>query len=113
MLQQAVSMRALAIVCSCQNWQRIHEYNGKFLCYLLFDVLFIETHPYLAYSSPGKVRGKPVYVNFGLAEDFEVLKTRGVTLNGTIAIMRYGRGQALDAKIRRAEENGIQGKQYK
>ncbi|XP_022671253.1 N-acetylated-alpha-linked acidic dipeptidase-like protein isoform X2 [Varroa destructor] len=69
----------------------------------------LETHPYLAYSSPGKVRGKPVYVNFGLAEDFEVLKTRGVTLNGTIAIMRYGRGQALDAKIRRAEENGIQG----
>ncbi|XP_028967577.1 N-acetylated-alpha-linked acidic dipeptidase 2-like [Galendromus occidentalis] len=68
----------------------------------------LETHPYMAYSSPGKVRGKPVYVNFGQSEDFDVLKSRGVTLNGTIAIMRYGKGQTL-AKIKRAEENGIQG----
>ncbi|XP_028967467.1 N-acetylated-alpha-linked acidic dipeptidase-like protein, partial [Galendromus occidentalis] len=42
------------------------------------------------------------------SEDFDVLKSRGVTLNGTIAIMRYGKGQTL-AKIKRAEENGIQG----
>lgn len=72
------------------------------------STFFADTHPYMAYSSPGKVRGKPVYVNFGQSEDFDVLRTRGVTLNGTIAIMRYGKGQIL-AKIKRAEENGIQG----
>lgn len=62
----------------------------------------------MAYSSPGKVRGKPVYAHFGQPEDFDVLKSRGVTLNGTIAILRYGRGELL-AKIKRAEDNGVKG----
>ncbi|XP_022663760.1 N-acetylated-alpha-linked acidic dipeptidase-like protein isoform X2 [Varroa destructor] len=68
----------------------------------------LETQPYVAYSSPGKVRGKPVYVHFGQPEDFDMLKSRGVTLNGTIAIMRYGKGELL-AKIKRAEDNGVKG----
>ncbi|XP_028967873.1 N-acetylated-alpha-linked acidic dipeptidase 2 [Galendromus occidentalis] len=67
-----------------------------------------ETHPYLAYSSPGKVRGKPVYVNFGREEDFDTLRTRGVTLNGTIAITRLGKAQIL-RKIQQAKKNGIKG----
>ncbi|OQR68662.1 N-acetylated-alpha-linked acidic dipeptidase protein-like, partial [Tropilaelaps mercedesae] len=68
----------------------------------------LETQPYIAYSSPGKVRGKPVYTHFGQPEDFDALKSKGVTLNGTIAIMRYGKGDLL-AKIKRAEDNGIKG----
>lgn len=81
-----------------------------FPTFVSFEYLNIseETQPYVAYSSPGKVRGKPVYVHFGQPDDFDALKSRGVTLNGTIAIMRYGKGEIL-AKIKRAEDNGVKG----
>jgi N-acetylated-alpha-linked acidic dipeptidase len=43
------------------------------------------------YSPAGKVRGKIVYANFGLVEDFAALVTHGISVKGCIVIMRYGK----------------------
>ena len=46
---------------------------------------------YNAYSPDGDVTAKAVYVNYGLAEDYEVLARRGIDVKGKIVIARYGR----------------------
>jgi len=47
--------------------------------------------PYNAFSGDGDVTGEIVYVNYGLPEDYEVLDSLGVSLEGKIALARYGR----------------------
>ncbi|KAL4177787.1 hypothetical protein KRP22_002713 [Phytophthora ramorum] len=46
--------------------------------------------PFLAYSATGNVTASVVYVNFGTQEDFEWLANHNVTLEGKIALVRYG-----------------------
>ena len=46
-----------------------------------------------------------VYANYGREEDFALLEARGVALNGTIALMRYGQSYR-GAKVRNAHARG-------
>ena len=60
------------------------------------------------YSASGDVTAPLVYVNYGLPRDYEELKKLGVTVNGKIAIARYGNSfRGVKAKV--AEENGALG----
>jgi N-acetylated-alpha-linked acidic dipeptidase len=43
-----------------------------------------------AYSGDGDVTAPLVYANFGLADDYELLRTRGIDVKGKIVIVRYG-----------------------
>jgi N-acetylated-alpha-linked acidic dipeptidase len=47
---------------------------------------------YHAYSGDGDVTAELVYVNYGLPEDYEVLKRQGIDVRGKIVIARYGGG---------------------
>lgn len=63
---------------------------------------------YNAFSASGDVRGEVVYVNYAVKEDFEKLAELGVSLEGKIAIARYGRSyRGYKAKF--AEEAGAAG----
>jgi N-acetylated-alpha-linked acidic dipeptidase len=46
--------------------------------------------PYNAFSASGDVTAPLVYVNYGLPEDYEYLRTQGVDIKGRIVIARYG-----------------------
>jgi N-acetylated-alpha-linked acidic dipeptidase len=57
------------------------------------------------YSGQGDVSGEIVYVNYGLIEDYAYLDSIGVSVNGKIAIARYGRS-FRGIKAREAERHG-------
>jgi N-acetylated-alpha-linked acidic dipeptidase len=61
-----------------------------------------------AYSADGDVTGEVVYVNYGIPADYEVLDELGVSLEGKIAIARYGRSWR-GIKPRLAAERGAVG----
>lgn len=46
--------------------------------------------PYHGFSADGNVTGELVYANYGDLEDFEELEKRGVNINGSIILVRYG-----------------------
>jgi N-acetylated-alpha-linked acidic dipeptidase len=58
-----------------------------------------------AYSASGEVSGPLVYVNYGLPEDYEYLRSKGIDVKGKIAIVRYGRS-FRGVKPKLAQENG-------
>lgn len=60
---------------------------------------------YIAYSPSGTARGQVVYVNYGLPADYEELAKRGVSLEGRIALARYGRSHRA-VKTFTAEQAG-------
>ena len=60
---------------------------------------------YNAYSASGDVTAPLVYANFGLPEDYEVLKKNGIDVKGKIVITRYG-GSWRGVKPKVAQENG-------
>jgi N-acetylated-alpha-linked acidic dipeptidase len=64
--------------------------------------------PYNAFSSDGDVRGKLVYVNYGMPSDYETLAKRGIDVKGCIAIARYG-GAWRGLKPKLATEHGAVG----
>jgi len=45
---------------------------------------------YNAYSGTGNVTAELVYVNYGRLEDFQLLESMGVNVQGKICIARYG-----------------------
>ncbi|GAB7361952.1 hypothetical protein MBLNU230_g1990t1 [Neophaeotheca triangularis] len=62
------------------------------------------------HSGDGEVEGPLVYANGGSREDFEWLRGKGVSLNGTVALVRYYATEMdLDVKIQAAEEAGCVG----
>lgn len=63
---------------------------------------------YNAYSVDGDVTGELVYVNYGRPEDYDVLRERGVSVEGKIAIARYG-GAWRGIKPKVAAEHGAVG----
>jgi N-acetylated-alpha-linked acidic dipeptidase len=63
---------------------------------------------YNAYSASGDVTAPLVYVNYGVAEDYEELRHEGVDVKGKIAIARYGRSWR-GVKVKLAQENGAVG----
>lgn len=60
------------------------------------------------YSANGNVTGPFVWVNYGTYQDFEDLRKANVSLDGKIAIARYG-ANFRGLKIRRAQDFGIIG----
>nr|CAA39035.1 chicken transferrin receptor [Gallus gallus] len=62
----------------------------------------------VAYSESGSVSGKPVYVNYGLKKDFEIIQKVVASLNGTIVIVRAGK-ITLAEKVANAKEAGAAG----
>lgn len=57
-----------------------------------------------AYSPSGEVTAPVVYVNYGMPEDYRTLASLGVSVEGKIAIARYGQGyRGVKAKL--AEEH--------
>lgn len=63
---------------------------------------------YVIYGGDGDVTGDLVYVNYGIAEDYEALARSGVDVRGKIVIARYGRGWR-GLKPRLAQEHGAIG----
>ena len=64
--------------------------------------------PYNAYSAAGDVTAPLVYVNYGLPEDYQVLKSMGIDVKGKIVIARYGASwRGIKPKV--AYENGAVG----
>jgi N-acetylated-alpha-linked acidic dipeptidase len=60
---------------------------------------------YNAYSPDGDVTGELVYVNYGTPEDYAVLDSLGVSVEGRIVIARYGRSwRGIKPKV--AAEHG-------
>ncbi|KAI9483549.1 MAG: hypothetical protein EXX96DRAFT_536870 [Benjaminiella poitrasii] len=66
------------------------------------------TPAFHAYSASGNVTGSIVYVNYGRLEDFVLLETNKIELNGTIALMRHGQIPS-SIKIQHAEAFGCLG----
>ncbi|AAM38455.1 peptidase [Xanthomonas citri pv. citri str. 306] len=64
--------------------------------------------PYVIYGGNGDVTGDLVYVNYGIAEDYEALARNGVDVRGKIVIARYGKGWR-GLKPRLAQEHGAIG----
>ncbi|KAG4220631.1 hypothetical protein PC116_g30890, partial [Phytophthora cactorum] len=60
------------------------------------------------YSASGNVTGSFVYVNYGTYWDFEDLVKANVSLEGKIAVARYG-GIFRGLKVKRAQELGMIG----
>ncbi|MFT5435195.1 MAG: N-acetylated-alpha-linked acidic dipeptidase, partial [Myxococcota bacterium] len=48
--------------------------------------------PFNAFSADGDVTAPIVYVNYGLPEDYRVLDSLGVSVEGHIVLARYGNG---------------------
>ena len=57
------------------------------------------------YSAEGDVSGEVVYVNYGLIEDYERLDSLGVSVQGKVAVARYGRS-FRGIKAREAQKHG-------
>ncbi|MDE2957640.1 MAG: M28 family peptidase [Bacteroidota bacterium] len=64
--------------------------------------------PYNAYSADGDVTGELVYVNQGLPRDYDVLRQRGIDVQGKIVIVRYG-GSWRGIKVKLAALHGAIG----
>ncbi|OQU99187.1 hypothetical protein CLAIMM_04856 isoform 2 [Cladophialophora immunda] len=60
------------------------------------------------YSASGNVTAPYVYVNFGTYQDFEDLQAANITLEGKIALTKYGR-IFRGLKVKRAQELGMVG----
>ncbi|MBI2686996.1 MAG: M28 family peptidase [Acidobacteria bacterium] len=45
---------------------------------------------YNAYSAAGDVTGELVYVNYGVPDDYKVLRERGIDVRGKVVLARYG-----------------------
>ncbi|KAL4115896.1 hypothetical protein PRIC2_012902 [Phytophthora ramorum] len=64
--------------------------------------------PFVAYAATGNVTSSIVFVNFGKQADFEWLVGNNVTLEGKIALVRYG-GNFRGLKAMAAEQHGMVG----
>jgi N-acetylated-alpha-linked acidic dipeptidase len=63
---------------------------------------------YNSYAASGDVTAELVYVNYGIPEDYEELKKRGIDVRGRIVIARYGKSwRGTKAKV--AHEQGAVG----
>jgi N-acetylated-alpha-linked acidic dipeptidase len=60
------------------------------------------------YSASGNVTAPYVFVNYGTYKDFEELQAANVSLEGKIALAKYG-GVFRGLKVKRAQELGMVG----
>ena len=64
--------------------------------------------PFNGYTGDGDVTADVVYVNYGLIEDYKTLDSLGISVQGKIAVARYGRS-FRGIKAREAEKRGAVG----
>jgi N-acetylated-alpha-linked acidic dipeptidase len=64
--------------------------------------------PFLAFSPDADIQAKVIYANTGSADDYAYLKSRGLDLSNSIALVR-ARGICRSMKIAAAEKEGIAG----
>ncbi|RLN36638.1 hypothetical protein BBI17_002654 [Phytophthora kernoviae] len=99
--------RRLAIVSPEQNVQELNLTEGS----VVDDSCTTDPTalpPFLAYSATGNVTASVVYANFGTQQDFEWLANNNVTLEGKIALVRYG-ANMRGMKVMAAEKYDIAG----
>src|SRR6267154_6080513 len=72
------------------------------------SVAFPQVMAFNGYGAAGDVTADVVYVNYGLIEDYAQLDSLGVSVQGKIAIARYGRS-FRGIKAREAERHGAVG----
>ena len=97
-------------------WDRKDEYEVKHECSLEEDVLEEDgttglenrVPTFHGYSASGNVTAQYVYVNYGYYKDIEDLAKANVSLEGKIAIAKYG-GIFRGLKTKRAQELGMVG----
>lgn len=83
--------------------------NSKVLYQLSLTEAIIESdpttsqpymQPFNAYSASGDVTARLIYVNYCTIEDYELLNSRGINIEGAIVICRYGKNfRGLKAMI--------------
>jgi N-acetylated-alpha-linked acidic dipeptidase len=64
-----------------------------------------EVLPHLAYTPSCDLKGVVIYANYGLPEDYKLLKRKGVDVQGRIVLVRYGKS-FRGVKVQLAEEHG-------
>ena len=64
--------------------------------------------PFNGYTGDGDVTAEVVYVNYGLIEDYKTLDSLGISVQGRIAMARYGRS-FRGIKAREAQKRGAVG----
>ncbi|XP_030631575.1 transferrin receptor protein 2 [Chanos chanos] len=69
----------------------------------------LDTTDYCAYSTTGTAEGGVVYVNYARWQDFDQLRSLGVSLRGTIGVARVGGGMSFAEKVRHAQQAGLVG----
>jgi len=60
------------------------------------------------YGASGKASGQIIYVNYGSPADHERLKTMGLSVEGKVALVRYG-GAFRGLKVKEAQDRGAVG----
>lgn len=112
----ALLQRSLGPALDPHTGDREDVYKVEYECRLEEDVLEEDSTTGLdnrvptfhGYSANGNVTAQYVYANFGTYEDFEDLVKANVSLEGKIALVKYG-GIFRGLKVKRAQELGMIG----
>ncbi|KAJ8387441.1 hypothetical protein AAFF_G00156790 [Aldrovandia affinis] len=64
---------------------------------------------YCAYSGTGTATGGVVYANYGRRQDFDLLRSLGVSVGGAVAVIRVGGGMSFAEKVWHAQHAGFGG----
>ncbi|XP_047241284.1 transferrin receptor protein 2 isoform X2 [Girardinichthys multiradiatus] len=76
---------------------------------LISEQIALNPFDYCPYSATGNYTGGVVYANYGRPEDFNWLKSVGVSAAGCVVVMRVGGGVSFAEKVWLAERNGAGG----
>uniref|UniRef100_A0AAY5L6R9 PA domain-containing protein n=1 Tax=Esox lucius TaxID=8010 RepID=A0AAY5L6R9_ESOLU len=76
---------------------------------MLEEIPLEDPDSYCAYSAIGTATGGLVYVNYGRQEDFDWLRSAGVSVIGCVVMMRVGGGVSYAEKVLFAQKAGAGG----
>ncbi|XP_062271186.1 transferrin receptor protein 2 [Scomber scombrus] len=76
---------------------------------LILEQIPLNPADFCPYSATGSTTGGIVYANYGRPEDFNWLKSTGVSVIGCVVVMRVGGGVSFAEKVWLAERNGAGG----
>ncbi|XP_073331956.1 transferrin receptor protein 2 isoform X3 [Pagrus major] len=76
---------------------------------LISEQIPLNPSDFCPYSATGSTTGGVVYANYGRPEDFNWLKSAGVSVVGCVVVMRVGGGVSFAEKVWLAERSGAGG----
>ncbi|KAL7375707.1 hypothetical protein ABVT39_022251 [Epinephelus coioides] len=76
---------------------------------LISEQISLNPSDFCPYSATGSATGGVVYANYGRPEDFNWLKSAGVSVVGYVVVMRVGGGVSFAEKVWLAEKSGASG----